>query len=36
VRGLLSVPAVDDEAAYARAGYVKAMRAANAGAYNPW
>jgi dihydroorotate dehydrogenase (fumarate) len=36
VRGLLSVPAVDDEAAYARAGYVTAMRAANAGAYNPW
>jgi dihydroorotate dehydrogenase (fumarate) len=36
VRGLLSVPAVADEAAYERAGYVTAMRAANAGAYNPW
>jgi dihydroorotate dehydrogenase (fumarate) len=36
VRGLLSVPAVADGAAYERAGYVTAMRAANAGAYNPW
>jgi dihydroorotate dehydrogenase (fumarate) len=36
VRGLLSVPAVADEVAYERAGYVTAMRAANAGAYNPW
>jgi dihydroorotate dehydrogenase (fumarate) len=36
VRGLLAVPAVADEAAYERAGYVTAMRAANAGAYNPW
>ena len=36
VRGMLSVPAVADEAAYERAGYVTAMRAANAGAYNPW
>jgi dihydroorotate dehydrogenase (fumarate) len=35
VRGLLSVPAVADEDAYERAGYVTAMRAANAGAYNP-
>jgi hypothetical protein len=33
---MLSVPAVADEAAYERAGYVTAMRAANAGAYNPW
>jgi dihydroorotate dehydrogenase (fumarate) len=36
VRGLLSVPAVADRAAYERAGYVTAMRAANAGSYNPW
>jgi dihydroorotate dehydrogenase (fumarate) len=36
VRGMLSVPAIADEAAYERAGYVTAMRAANAGAYNPW
>jgi dihydroorotate dehydrogenase (fumarate) len=36
VRGLLSVPATADKAAYERAGYVTAMRAANAGAYNPW
>jgi dihydroorotate dehydrogenase (fumarate) len=35
VRGLLSVPAVADGVAYERAGYVTAMRAANAGAYNP-
>ncbi len=36
VRGMLSVPAAADQAAYERAGYVNAMRAANAGAYNPW
>jgi len=36
VRGLLAVPAETDPAAYERAGYVSAMRAANAGAYNPW
>ncbi len=36
VRGLLSVPDEADGAAYERAGYVTAMRAANAGAYNPW
>jgi dihydroorotate dehydrogenase (fumarate) len=36
VRGLLAVPAETDAAAYERAGYVRAMRAANAGAYNPW
>lgn len=36
VRGMLSVPDIADEAAYERAGYVTAMRAANAGAYNPW
>jgi dihydroorotate dehydrogenase (fumarate) len=36
LRGMLSVPAGADEAAHERAGYVTAMRAANAGAYNPW
>jgi dihydroorotate dehydrogenase (fumarate) len=36
VRGMLAVPAVADQDAYERAGYVTAMRAANAGAYNPW
>ncbi|HEY7621180.1 MAG TPA: dihydroorotate dehydrogenase-like protein [Solirubrobacteraceae bacterium] len=36
VRGMLSVPADADEAAYERAGYVTAMRAANAGAYDAW
>jgi dihydroorotate dehydrogenase (fumarate) len=36
LRGILSVPAEADQAAYERAGYVTAMRAANAGAYNPW
>jgi dihydroorotate dehydrogenase (fumarate) len=35
-RGMLAVPAGDDEAAYERAGYVSAMRAANIGAYSPW
>jgi dihydroorotate dehydrogenase (fumarate) len=36
VRGLLAVPSEADGAAFERAGYVTAMRAANAGAYNPW
>jgi len=36
VRGLLAVPAETDAAAYERAGYVTAMRAANAGDYSPW
>ena len=36
VRGLLAVPPEADGAAYERAGYVAAMRAANAGAYAPW
>jgi dihydroorotate dehydrogenase (fumarate) len=36
VRGLLAVPHEADSAAYERAGYVSAMRAANAGAYTPW
>jgi dihydroorotate dehydrogenase (fumarate) len=35
-RGMLAVPAGADEAAYERASYVTALRAANAGAYNPW
>lgn len=34
LRGMLAVPAVADEAAYERAGYVTALRAANAGAYD--
>jgi len=36
VRGLLAVPTAADRSAHERAGYVTAMRAANAGAYNPW
>ncbi len=37
VRGLLAVPRdADAAAAYERSSYVTAMRAANAGAYNPW
>jgi len=36
VRGLLSVPADTDAGGYERSAYVHAMRAANAGAYNPW
>lgn len=35
LRGMLAVPAGADEAAYERAGYVTALRAANAGAYGP-
>jgi dihydroorotate dehydrogenase (fumarate) len=35
-RGLLAVPASGDEAAYERAGYVTALRAANAGSQFPW
>jgi dihydroorotate dehydrogenase (fumarate) len=34
VRGILAVPEAADEVAYERAGYVTAMRAANAGAYD--
>ena len=34
-RGLLAVPAGADQAAYERAGYVRAMRQANAGVYYP-
>jgi dihydroorotate dehydrogenase (fumarate) len=36
LRGMLSVPQDADQAAYERADYVSAMRAANAGAYAPW
>jgi len=36
LRGMLSVPPGADGAAYERAGYVSALRAANAGAYGPW
>jgi dihydroorotate dehydrogenase (fumarate) len=36
VRGLLSVPSQADGAAHQRAGYVNALRAANAGFYGPW
>jgi dihydroorotate dehydrogenase (fumarate) len=36
LRGVLSVPPGTDEAAYERAGYVNALRAANAGDYGPW
>jgi dihydroorotate dehydrogenase (fumarate) len=36
VRGLFAVPPDADAAAYERSSYVTAMRAANAGAYNPW
>ncbi len=35
-RGMLAVPADADQAAYERAGYVTALRAANVGAYSPW
>jgi dihydroorotate dehydrogenase (fumarate) len=35
VRGLLAMPAGTDQAAYERAGYVRAMRDAN-GAHRPW
>ncbi len=36
LRGMLSVPPGADGAAYERAGYVSALRAADAGAYGPW
>ena len=35
VRGMLAVPAGGDQAAYERAGYVGALRAANT-AQGPW
>jgi dihydroorotate dehydrogenase (fumarate) len=36
LRGRLSVPSQADGADYQRAGYVNALRAANAGFYGPW
>jgi dihydroorotate dehydrogenase (fumarate) len=36
LRGMLSAPPAADQAAYERAGYVSAMRAANARAHGPW
>ncbi|HET7450880.1 MAG TPA: dihydroorotate dehydrogenase-like protein [Gaiellaceae bacterium] len=36
VRGLLAVPRAADQARFERAGYVTAMRRANAGVYEPW
>jgi dihydroorotate dehydrogenase (fumarate) len=35
-RGRLAAPAGSDQETFQRAGYVRAMRAANAGAYAPW
>jgi dihydroorotate dehydrogenase (fumarate) len=36
LRGMLSAPTDEDEAEHERAGYVSAMRAANARAHGPW
>ncbi|HEX6945456.1 MAG TPA: dihydroorotate dehydrogenase-like protein [Casimicrobiaceae bacterium] len=36
LRGMLAVPATADQAAHERAGYVSAMREANARAHGPW
>ncbi len=36
LRGLLAVPVGADQAAYERAGYVSALREANATAFGPW
>ncbi len=36
LRGILAVPSEEDEAAYERAGYVSAMRAANIRTQGPW
>ena len=36
LRGLLAVPRDADETVYERAGYVGALREANAGSYGPW
>jgi dihydroorotate dehydrogenase (fumarate) len=36
LRGMLAVPSGPDESEYQRAGYVSALRAANANAYGPW
>jgi dihydroorotate dehydrogenase (fumarate) len=35
LRGMLAMPVGTDQAAYERAGYVRAMRDAN-GAHRPW
>jgi len=35
-RGMLAVPTASDGAAFERAGYVSALRAANARAQGPW
>lgn len=36
LRGILAVPLGTDEAAYERAGYVRALRGANSSVYGPW
>jgi dihydroorotate dehydrogenase (fumarate) len=36
LRGMLAVPSGTDESEYERAGYVSALRAANASDYGPW
>jgi dihydroorotate dehydrogenase (fumarate) len=36
LRGMLAVPSHTDESEYERAGYVSALRAANASDYGPW
>ncbi len=36
LRGMLAVPSDTDESEYERAGYVSALRAANASDYGPW
>ncbi len=36
LRGMLAVPVDGDEAAYERAGYVRALRGANRSDYGPW
>ena len=36
LRGMLAVPAAADQAAYERAGYVTALREANARSHGPW
>ena len=36
LRGMLAVPFNTDESQYERAGYVSALRTANASAYDPW
>jgi len=36
LRGKLAVAPGEDGSAYERTGYVRALRAANAGTYGPW